>query len=99
MTKEDKANMFQIVLDRTQKEELSKDVYATITDAIAKIRKEEQYTKPYLNKKEISKWLGINIGTLNKFIHNGLPVANIDGTKMIGKETALKFLRDHEEIL
>lgn len=91
--------MFQIVLDQTQKEELSKDVYTIITDAIYKARKEEQHAKPYLNKKEMSKWLGINVGTLNKFILNGLPVANIDGTKMIGKETALKFLKDHEELL
>lgn len=91
--------MFQIVLDQAQKEELSKDIYTIVTDAIKKARQEEQHAKPYLNKKEMSEWLGINVGTLNKFILNGLPVANIDGTKMIGKETALKFFKDHEELL
>ena len=91
--------MFQIVLDQTQKEELSKDIYTTVTDAIAKARQEEQHAKPYLNKKEMSQWLGVTVYTVNKFIHNGLPVANIGGMKLIGKETALNFLRDHEELI
>ena len=89
----------KVLLSDEQQEELSAVVYNTVTDAIKKARQEEQHAKPYLNKKEMSEWLGINVGTLNKFILNGLPVANIDGTKMIGKETALKFLKDHEELL
>lgn len=91
--------MFQIVLDQTQKEELGKDIYTTVTDAIEKARKEEQHAKPYLNKKEMCQWLGISYATLTKFIAYGLPVANIDGMKLIGKETAIKFLKEHEELL
>lgn len=87
----------KVLLTDEQQAELNHVVYDTMTDAIKKARKEEQHAKPYLNKTEMSKWLGINVGTLNKFILNGLPVANIDGTKMIGKETALKFLKDHEK--
>ena len=41
----------------------------------------------------------VSVDTVNKFIHNGLPVANIGGMKLIGKETALNFLRDHEELI
>lgn len=91
--------MFQIVLDQTQKEELGKDIYTTVTDAITKARKEEQHAKPYLNKKEMCQWLGVSYATLTKFIAHGLPVANIDGMKLIGKETAIKFLKEHEELL
>ena len=91
--------MFQIVLDQAQKEELGKDIYTTVTDAINKARKEEQHTKPYLNKKEMCEWLGISYATLAKFIAHGLPVANIDGIKLIGKETAINFLKEHEEFL
>lgn len=88
--------MFRIILDKTQKEELGKDIYTTVTDAITKARKEEQ---PYLNKKEMCQWLGVSYATLAKFIAHGLPVANIDGMKLIGKETAIKFLKEHEELL
>lgn len=91
--------MFQIVLNQTQKEELGKDIYTTVTDAIEKARQEEQHTKPYLNKKEMCQWLGISYATLAKFIAHGLPVANIDGMKLIGKETAITFLKEHEELL
>ncbi len=91
--------MFQIVLNQTQKEELGKDIYTTVTDAIEKARQEEQHTKPYLNKKEMCQWLGVSYATLAKFIAHGLPVANIDGMKLIGKETAITFLKEHEELL
>lgn len=91
--------MFQIVLDQTQKEELGKDIYMTVTNAINKARQEEQHAKPYLNKKEMAQWLGVSVDTVNKFIHNGLPVANIGGMKLIGKETTIKFLKEHEEFL
>ena len=87
----------KVLLTDEQQKELNDVVYNTLTDAIHKARQEEQHAKPYLNKTEMSKWLGISMGTLNNFIHNGLPVANIDGTKLIGKETALQFLKDHEE--
>lgn len=87
----------KVLLSDEQRKELYNDTYNIMADAIRKARQEEQHAKPYLNKTEMSKWLGINVGTLNKFILNGLPVANIDGTKMIGKETALQFLKDHEE--
>lgn len=87
----------KVLLSDEQQEELSAVVYNTLTDAIHKARKEEQHAKPYLNKTEMSKWLGVSMGTLNNFIHNGLPVANIDGTKLIGKETALQFLKNHEK--
>ena len=87
----------KVLLTDEQQGELNDVVYNTLTDAIHKARQEEQHAKPYLNKTEMSKWLGISVGTLDKFIRLGLPVADMDGTKMIGKETALKFLKDHEK--
>ena len=91
--------MFQIILDQTQKEELGKDIYTTVTDAIKKARQEEQHAKPYLNKKEMAKWLGVSTDTVYRFIRNGLPVADVDGMQLIGKETAINFLKEHEKLI
>lgn len=91
--------MFQIVLDEQQRKELNADVYTTIKDAINKARKEEQQAKPYLNKKEMAKWLGVSTDTIYKFIRNGLPVATVGGMQLIGKETVIKFLKEHEELI
>lgn len=44
--------MFPIVLDPAQKEELGKDIYTTVTDAIKKARQEEQQPSHTLIKKK-----------------------------------------------
>lgn len=87
----------KVLLTDEQQKELNSVVYDTLTGAIHKARKEEQHAEPYLNKKDMCDWLKISMGTLNKFIRLGLPVADIDGTKLIGKETALQFLKNHEK--
>lgn len=43
--------MFQIVLDQTQKEELGKDIYTTVTNAINKARQEEQHALTLIKRK------------------------------------------------
>lgn len=91
--------MFQIVLDEQQRKELSSNVYNILRDAIKQAKKEEQCAKPYLNKKEMAKWLGVSTDTLYKFIKNGLPVTNIDGMQLIGKETVIEFLKQHEKTI
>nr|WP_321315949.1 helix-turn-helix domain-containing protein [uncultured Ligilactobacillus sp.] len=91
--------MFQVVLDEQQRKELSNDIYNTVKNAINKAKQEEQHAKPYLNKKEMAKWLGVSTDTIYKFIRNGLPVANIDGMQLIGKETIINFLKEHEELI
>ncbi|WP_290032802.1 helix-turn-helix domain-containing protein [Ligilactobacillus cholophilus] len=91
--------MFQVVLDEQQRKELSNDIYNTVKNAISKAKQEEQHAKPYLNKKEMAKWLGVSTDTIYKFIRNGLPVANIDGMQLIGKETIINFLKEHEELI
>ena len=69
--------MFNIILNNQQKQELSEDVYHTVKSAIQQARNGKQHTKPYLNKKKMCQWLGIAPHTLNKWILNGLPVANM----------------------
>ena len=41
-------------------------------------------------------WLGVSKNTLDKFIKAGLKVSDINGSQLIGKQTALEFLKDHE---
>ena len=91
--------MLTILQINSQKEELGKDIYTTVTDAIKKARQEEQHAKPYLNKKEMAKWLGVSTDTVCRFIRNGLPVADVDGMQLIGKETAINFLKEHEKLI
>lgn len=91
--------MFQIVLDEQQRKELSNDIYTTVKDAIRQAREEEQCAKPYLNKKEMAKWLGVSTDTIYKLIKRGLPVTKIDGMQLIGKEAMINFLKQHEETI
>ncbi|ATP36568.1 hypothetical protein [Ligilactobacillus salivarius] len=53
-----------------------------LLEQVNEIRQDEMKSRPYLNKKDMAAWLGVSKNTLDKFI--------------IGKQTALEFLKDHE---
>lgn len=53
----------------------------------------------YFNYKQASKYLGFkSTNTLKKIIGNGLPVVEIDGTKLISKTDIDNFMNDHKVI-
>lgn len=53
----------------------------------------------YFNFKNACKYLGFkSANTLKKLISNGLPVAEIDGTKLISKSDIDDFMQAHKVI-
>lgn len=53
----------------------------------------------YFNFKSACKYLGFkSANTLKKLISNGLPVAEIDGTKLISKSDIDDFMQAHKVI-
>ena len=67
-----------------------------LLEQVNEIRQDEMKSRPYLNKKDMAAWLGVSKHTLDKFIKAGLKVSDINGSQLIGKQTALEFLKDHE---
>lgn len=53
----------------------------------------------YFNFKNACKYLGFkSVNTLKKLISNGLPVIEIDGTKLISKSDIDEFMEAHKVI-
>lgn len=51
----------------------------------------------YFNLKNACKYLGFkSVNTLKKLISKGLPVAEIDGTKLISKSDIDEFINAHK---
>ncbi|WP_125573356.1 helix-turn-helix domain-containing protein [Levilactobacillus huananensis] len=51
----------------------------------------------YMSFKQACAYLGIKSpNTLHKYINNGLPVINVDGSKRIDKLDADTFMADHK---
>lgn len=59
---------------------------------------EDMRVKPYMNKKEAANYIGVSFNTLQKFIHEGLPVVIIGGIQMIRKEDIDGFMLSNRNI-
>ncbi|WP_230318958.1 terminase small subunit [Lactobacillus crispatus] len=53
-------------------------------------------TRPYLNRKDIAKYLGVAESTITYWASLGMPVAIIDGRKLYGKQSITQWLKAHE---
>lgn len=67
-----------------------------IREIVKEVVQQEKAAAPYLNKADFAKWSGYSVSTINKFIAEGLPVAQIGSIKAIGKDAFYKFMKDHE---
>lgn len=55
------------------------------------------YTVKYLKLIDAQKYLGLkSYNTLKKLIQNGLPVVEVDGTKLISKTDIDEFMEAHK---
>ncbi len=94
--------VFHVYLTDEQFDELKSDLVKSITTQIATetIKQEiEKATKqaPYLNKTDLAKWAGYSVSTINAFIKQGLPVAQVGSIKAISKDAFVKFMEQHEK--
>lgn len=82
----------QVILDDNQVKEIKSLIYSTIKDGL----KQATNTRPYLNRKEIAKYLGVAESTITYWASLGMPVAIIDGRKLYGKQSIIQWLKAHE---
>ena len=80
-------------LDENQETEIKTYVLNVVRDAI---KQATTSSKPYLNRKEIAKYFGVADSTITYWASLGMPVANIDGRKLYGKQSITNWLKDHE---
>src|SRR5699024_12780902 len=59
--------------------------------------KQATNAKTYLNRKEIAKYFGVAESTISYWGTLGMPVANIDGRKLYGKQSITQWLKSKEE--
>lgn len=80
-------------LDESQETEIKTYVLNVVREAI---KQATTSSKPYLNRKEIAKYFGVADSTITYWASLGMPVANIDGRKLYGKQSITKWLASHE---
>ena len=73
--------------------ELKPLIVTTVQDAIKQSKSD---SRPYLNRKEMAKYLGVAQSTVGVWVKQGMPFAVIDGRKLYGKQTVNQWLKDHE---
>ena len=82
----------QISLDDEQITQIKALIFSTVKDSIQQVTN----TRPYLNRKDIAKYLGVAESTITYWASLGMPVAIIDGRKLYGKQSITQWLKDHE---
>lgn len=87
----------EVLLSEEQLSALKAQVVADVTNGIKTATANNE--RPYLNQKEIAKWLGVSAPTINAWVKKGMPVAVINGQKLYGKSSAIDWLKQQEKRL
>lgn len=83
----------KLILDPEQRQEIQSIVVQAVNDGI----KQATNAKPYLNRKETAKYFGVAESTIRYWATLGMPVANINGHKLYGKQSITEWLKSKEE--
>lgn len=86
----------KIELDREQETEFKEYLCELVKASFDGMHLEPE-SKPYLNRAEMSRWLGVSPNTIDHWVSLGLPVANVDGFKLYGKASVKNWLAQHEQ--
>lgn len=89
-------NTIQILLTDDQLQELQLQTLLAVKQGIKQATANQ--AKPYLNLKDFTAWTGFTAPTIRKFVENGLPVADVNGQKLYGKEDYIKWLKSQEKV-
>ena len=68
-------------------------IVSTVQDAIKATKSD---SRPYLNRTDMAKYLGVAQSTVRAWVEHGMPFAVIDGRKLYGKQTVNQWLKEHE---
>ncbi|OYS06162.1 helix-turn-helix domain-containing protein [Lactobacillus johnsonii] len=86
----------EIKLDAEQEQELSNHIINLVKTSVKQALGNQG--KPYLNRKETAKYFGVAESTIRYWATLGMPVANINGHKLYGKQSITEWLKSKEEI-
>lgn len=73
-----------------QEAEIKTTIVNTIKDTL-------NHPRPYLNRVEIAKYFGVAPSTISYWATLGMPVADIDGRKLYGKQSITDWLKSKEK--
>ena len=85
----------EIKLDADQEKELTNHIINLVKTSVKQAIGSQG--KPYLNRKETAKYFGVAESTISYWATLGMPVANIDGRKLYGKQSITQWLKSKEE--
>lgn len=68
-------------------------IVATVQNSVKDTKSD---SRPYLNRTDMAKYLGVSQSTVSAWVAIGLSVAIIDGRKLYGKKTVTQWLKEHE---
>ncbi|MDM8332717.1 DNA-binding protein [Limosilactobacillus pontis] len=89
-------NKIQIILTNDQLQALQLQTLLAVKQGIKQATADQ--SKPFLNLKDFTAWTGFTAPTIRKFVENGLPVADVNGQKLYGKEDYIKWLKSQEKV-
>ncbi|MRM97783.1 helix-turn-helix domain-containing protein [Lactobacillus taiwanensis] len=85
----------EIKLDADQEKELTNRIINLVKTSVKQAIGSQG--KPYLNRKETAKYFGVAESTIRYWASLGMPVANINGHKLYGKQSIIEWLKSKEE--
>lgn len=85
----------EIKLDADQEKELTNRIINLVKTSVKQAISNQG--KPYLNRKETAKYFGVAESTISYWASLGMPVANINGHKLYGKQSIIEWLKSKEE--
>lgn len=90
-------NKIQILLTDDQLRQIQSQTLIAVQQGIKQAKANQ--SKPYLNLKDFVAWTGFTAPTIRKFVDNGLPVADVNGQRLYGKENYIKWLKSREQVV
>ncbi|MGQ5709470.1 DNA-binding protein [Lactobacillus sp. PSON] len=83
----------QLMLDQESTAKIQELVINAVNSAVKNAKDE----RPYLNRQQMAKYMGVSPDTITHWANMGMPVATLsDGRKLYGKKTVTEWLKDHE---
>lgn len=86
----------QIPIDKVFDEEFKGKLKSICFDIIEESKRNELNSKEVMSKADASKFVGVSVSTLEKWIRDGLPLVTVLGRKLILKKSLLDWLKKHE---
>ncbi|MBZ1505469.1 hypothetical protein NE293_10615 [Latilactobacillus curvatus] len=86
----------EVMLSQQADNELKKQVYTIIMEAIENARRDSDLDKPFLKKGATAKWLEVDPKTITKMVAEGLPCHYTAGVQLFNKREVEQFILDHK---